>query len=199
MSLANVLTLSRIPLAAFVVRFWLVDHQHLLSVLFLMAILVTDLLDGPIARAGGRASERGALLDSGVDWFVIYGLFGAILIRARGLLELFQPLPVEALLWVVVLGGSIILVRNIRHWRTTRMVGRATSLWGKPLGAVQYAWLLLFFLFDPFSLKLAWTPGDPLPPGLFPYPILSWVAGLMGLFAVLHIGENLKALVTQEP
>jgi len=194
MSLANVLTLSRIPLAAAVVWAWLQDLPGI-TLACMAAILITDLLDGRVARATGRASDRGALLDSGVDWVVIYGLYASLLFVGSNALALLNPMLVIPALLVTLIGGVLILVRHVRLWRTTTSAARAKTRWGKPLGAVQYGWLFTFFVYtEMLRGGFGWPSQDATPLWYWTAHLLSWGVGLLAVLALLHGWENLKAL-----
>ena len=71
--LANSLSLSRIPLAALIlygeIRTW-----SLAVFLFFLAMDASDLLDGFVARRFGCPSPKGAALDSGVDFAVLFAI-----------------------------------------------------------------------------------------------------------------------------
>jgi CDP-diacylglycerol--glycerol-3-phosphate 3-phosphatidyltransferase len=85
--MANLLSVSRLVVA--LPFAWLVLGSHAFaSALFALAVL-SDLLDGPIARRRGSASPRGRLLDHGADFaFVCAGLTAAAL---RGAVPLLLP------------------------------------------------------------------------------------------------------------
>jgi CDP-diacylglycerol--glycerol-3-phosphate 3-phosphatidyltransferase len=62
----NVLTLSRLAAAPVLVLAAALDRDRLFLGL-LLAALATDVVDGPIARATGQATDRGAMFDSVAD------------------------------------------------------------------------------------------------------------------------------------
>ena len=61
-----------------------------------------DIMDGRLARALGIASERGAFLDSTLDWFAEFGSF-------VGLALLFRESELALTLVVTALGGSLLV------------------------------------------------------------------------------------------
>ena len=63
---------------------------------------MADVLDGRIARAQGKANQRGAFLDSTLDRFAEVGAF-------VGLAVLFRDSPFELALVVTALGGSLLV------------------------------------------------------------------------------------------
>ncbi len=63
-NLAGALTLVRLPLA---VLFPLIAHDTLTALLFYLAAVLSDALDGPIARYTGTTSQIGAFADGWLD------------------------------------------------------------------------------------------------------------------------------------
>ncbi len=64
LNVAGVLTLSRMSMAAAAPAF---THDRNALVVLLALAMITDVIDGPIARATGRVSRTGAMLDGWVD------------------------------------------------------------------------------------------------------------------------------------
>ena len=73
LNLPNLLSLSRVVLAPAIIA---ADHAGILwlACLLLAAAVVTDLIDGPIARRKGIATPRGTLIDHGCDAFFVSSL-----------------------------------------------------------------------------------------------------------------------------
>jgi CDP-diacylglycerol--glycerol-3-phosphate 3-phosphatidyltransferase len=88
-TLANGLTSLRFVLGPVCALALLNDRAELALPVFVVAIL-TDMLDGRIARRGGDASSEGALFDHATDaWFVCLGLLA---LAIRGLVPIALPL-----------------------------------------------------------------------------------------------------------
>jgi cardiolipin synthase len=88
-TLANVLTLSRIP---FGIAFWFVSDRPTWALAVMIVGGATDLVDGAVARRRGQARRNGvgAWLDPVCDKFFVLSMVAALLSRR-------QPAP-----WIVV-------------------------------------------------------------------------------------------------
>lgn len=78
-SLPNLLSFSRLPLAAVFV----LSDATPVRVALVGAASATDMLDGWLARRGGRATRTGALLDPVADKTFMLAAFGAFLARGE--------------------------------------------------------------------------------------------------------------------
>lgn len=88
--MANLLSAARLALA--LPFAWLVLHGHAAAAALFALGIFTDLLDGPIARRRGSASDLGRLLDHSADFgFVSAGLWAA---ACRGAVPLLLPLAI---------------------------------------------------------------------------------------------------------
>jgi CDP-diacylglycerol--glycerol-3-phosphate 3-phosphatidyltransferase len=113
--------------------------QGWLAVGAMGAVLLTDLLDGRLARRMGQASQFGKNLDSTVDFILLYSLF--ITFYAAGRLETYQFI-------ILYLAMLSILALQFLHLSTDGQI--ATTRLGKPLGALQYLYLMLLVTQEPF-------------------------------------------------
>jgi phosphatidylglycerophosphate synthase len=78
LTLANLVTGLRVVLAAVVAVLALVDSPPVALAVVLVAALLTDFVDGRVARATGTASELGARLDMEADAFLILVLSAVV-------------------------------------------------------------------------------------------------------------------------
>jgi CDP-diacylglycerol--glycerol-3-phosphate 3-phosphatidyltransferase len=76
--LADSVTVSRVPIA--VAMLLVRRHRNAVAGLFLLGV-ITDVLDGPLARGLGTSSARGARLDSGAD--AVFAAASAIIVAAE--------------------------------------------------------------------------------------------------------------------
>lgn len=138
LTVANALTFSRLLLLPVIVVAVTTRHGWL-AVGAMALVLLTDLLDGRLARRLGQASAFGKALDSTVDFVLIYSLF--IAFYAAGRIASYQFL----LLYLAML--SILLLQF-----TQPAAGGepASTRFGKPTGALQYLFLLLLVIREPF-------------------------------------------------
>ncbi|KAA0218298.1 hypothetical protein EDM80_00925 [bacterium] len=130
--LPDVLTLSRLPMAAAV---WLVAPWPWALVALMAAAALTDLLDGWAARSLGVMSGRGAWLDPLCDKAFVVSLLGALMLRSA------------APWWVFVLIGTreiiqlplILAYRLIRVLRPRLRFNFRAGLPGKFATVAQFA------------------------------------------------------------
>ena len=139
-NLANLLTGLRLLLVPFLVLSVLTAHSRLAGMIFGVAV-ITDLLDGPLARRFGTASNRGALFDHAVDaTFVTAGL------AALAVLDISTPvLPilVAAAFVQYTLDSQALAGRHLRASRLGRYNGIAYFvLLGIPVvrDAMSWTW-----------------------------------------------------------
>lgn len=139
-SLANTLSLSRLVAAP--ICGWLLLGERDVAALGLYGLaVVTDLVDGPLARRLGQESNFGALLDHGSDaLFVVLGLAA---LATRGLVP-FVLAPVVAIAFTqYMLDSRALAGRRLRASALGRWNGIAYFvLLGTPLirDALALAW-----------------------------------------------------------
>jgi phosphatidylglycerophosphate synthase len=127
--MANLISLARLALA---LPFgWLVAHGDARAApLFALAVL-SDLVDGPLARRAGAASALGRLLDHGADFaFVSAGLWAA---AWRGSVPLLLPAAIALAFAHYALDSGRPGARSLRTSRLGRWNG---VLYFVPLGGV---------------------------------------------------------------
>lgn len=164
LTVANALTFARLILLP-VIIFGIVTSHGWVTVVAMAAVLLTDLLDGRIARRLRQATQFGQALDSTVDFVLIYSLF--IAFYAAGRLATYQ----FAILYLAML--TILSLQLLTQGGGT-MASPAT---GKLVGALEYVFLLFL------------TVREVLPEA----PLLASLG--LGLFLVLAAAIALNTIV----
>ncbi|HET7585402.1 MAG TPA: CDP-alcohol phosphatidyltransferase family protein [Gemmatimonadaceae bacterium] len=138
LSTPNLLSLSRLPLAA---AFVLADSVHL-RIAFIGAASITDWLDGWIARRRGTVSRLGALLDPVADKTFVFA--AALVFLVAGVLSTGD--------WLVLLSRDIATaVGFVVAWRLPGLrPGDFRARWaGKVVTVLQLAALVILLLEPP--------------------------------------------------
>ncbi|MDA1186112.1 MAG: CDP-alcohol phosphatidyltransferase family protein [Acidobacteria bacterium] len=104
---ANAVTLSRVPLALISIAF-LVSGARVPALVFMVIALLTDTVDGAVARWSGIASDWGKVLD-----------------------------PLGDKLVVVVLGLTLVLIDQMPAWFWALLVGRDLIVGGGALAIIM--------------------------------------------------------------
>lgn len=128
----NLLTATRLVLLPVIVA-GITCRLGYLTVGAMAAALVTDLLDGRLARRLNQASMFGRTLDSTVDFVLIYSLF--IAFYAAGRLATYQ----FVVIYVAMLTNLLLQISNLGTGDAETIV-RTRLL--KLTGALQYLYLL---------------------------------------------------------
>lgn len=141
---ADALTASRLVMLPFLL-YAVVARLPALAAATLLAIIVTDLLDGPLARRLDQARPFGAALDSTIDFLIIYSLFTVLF--TIGVLPWWK--------WLVIMGPAGLMAwTQVAALRRAREVALAPALVGKLVGQIQFVYL-------PFLLARAfWLRGE---------------------------------------
>jgi CDP-diacylglycerol--glycerol-3-phosphate 3-phosphatidyltransferase len=164
-NLPNKLTLARIFLVPLLMVFLIAETRtpgYAAVVVFLAAVL-TDWLDGHIARATSQVTTLGKLLDPTADKLLI----------AAALITLVQVGRVPAWM-VVVLVGRDLAVTGLRGIAAAQgLIIPASDLGKYKMGAEVVAVTLLL------------SGWSPLPPGLLVPPVGLLALGVAGLLALL--------------
>lgn len=118
-----------------------------LAVTTFAAMAITDLIDGRIARKMGQSRDFGAVLDSTIDYVVIYSLF--TMLFAVGVLPWWK--------WVVIFFPGLFMgATQILFTLKAPDVAFAPAPFSKPVGQIQYVYLP-FLLARRFWLSAAWA------------------------------------------
>lgn len=148
MNLPNKITISRIILIPFIIFFYLSSSfifagKLIAGGLFAVGIL-TDYLDGHLARKNNQITLLGTFLDSIADkMFVIAGL---VLIVADGTIA--NPFGVIALIIVI---SRELIVSALRQLGAGKNVIISADMWGKVKASVQFVAIFLFMIFSFFQ------------------------------------------------
>lgn len=131
-TIGNLLTLARLVLLPIIIV-GITAKLGYLTVAAMAVALVTDLLDGRMARKFNQQSMFGRTLDSTVDFVLIYSLF--IAFYAAGRLETYQFIVI----YVAMLTNLMLQISNLGTGEAETVV-RTKFL--KLTGALQYLYLL---------------------------------------------------------
>ncbi|MGF1448265.1 MAG: CDP-diacylglycerol--glycerol-3-phosphate 3-phosphatidyltransferase [Opitutales bacterium] len=142
---ANILTLLRIPLLFLLAALLSTDAAWAgwLAVVVFAAAIVTDWLDGRLARAGGSVSDFGKVMDALVDKVLMTGLFAMLLIA--GVLA-----PWATFLFLIILTREF-LVTGLRILAANQGVMLAAEAGGKLKTAMQMAAAILLLIGNPLD------------------------------------------------
>ena len=165
-TLANVLTLSRVP---FGIAFWFVIHRPIWALAVMIVGGATDLVDGAVARRSGQAGRNGlgAWLDPVCDKFFVLSMVAA-------LLPVWRPEP-----WIVVaiVAREIVVVPLALAYRLLPGVRQRISYDfragrpGKLATLAQFAALTAI---------------------LFGSGVLPWLAALAGIVGLAAAGDYIR-------
>ena len=138
----NTLTFARLVLLPVVIAGIATYHGYL-AVVAMGLVVLTDLLDGRIARRLGQTSAFGKLLDSIIDFVLIYSLF--IALYAAGRMTTYQ----FAFIYLAMLTTLVLQLVSAGP----AVSSLATTTLQKTTGALQYGYLL-------FLVALEIVPGS---------------------------------------
>jgi phosphatidylglycerophosphate synthase len=182
-TVANALTYSRLVLLAIAV-IGLAHGQRWVAALAVLVTIVTDVLDGRIARRFGGTTEFGKTLDSTIDFVFIYGLF--IALYASGNMMWNQFL-------VVYLGMLTILTLQLAGAATGEGEGVVRTRLGKLTGALQFVFLVWLAMLAP--LLRNWDGAVPLETAIF---LLLAIAVGFNSIECVQIMQKMMRKPTQE-
>lgn len=157
---ANMVSVLRIPLtlaACFCIR----SGNTAGTIVFMVLAILSDTVDGKLARATGTVSDWGKILDPVADKIAF--LILAVTLLLEGLIPLWMLVVLAVRDLLIVVGGSI-------FYRTKRPP--SANIWGK----------LSTLLLSIFMLRQAVVPQ-------FQIPEFHWIAGtdVLGLFSILLV------------
>lgn len=143
--LPNALTLLRFPLTAL----FLYGSFHeelawrLAATIFFLLSMLTDLLDGHVARKMGTVSPLGSFLDPLADKVLVLSGFFVLWMRPGLDWGAWAPFVVGS---VVVIALREIAVTVLRSWRVKQDRPLVTSIWGKAKTTTQMVALVVALL-----------------------------------------------------
>ncbi|NIM07346.1 MAG: hypothetical protein GTO55_11735 [Armatimonadetes bacterium] len=129
LTIANGLTFARLILLP-VIIIGVVTSQGWVAVIAMAIVLLTDLLDGRIARRLRQATQFGQVLDSTVDFVLIYSLF--IAFYAAGRLPTYQ---------FVILYIAMLTILSVQLFAQSGITMSLPAT-GKLVGALEYVFIL---------------------------------------------------------
>ena len=131
LTVANAFTFTRLLLLPIIIA-GIATSNGWVAVIAMATVLLTDLLDGRIARRLGQSNAFGKTLDSTVDFVLIYSLFTAF--YAAGRLATYE---------FVILYAAMLTILSLQLLAQSSGLGEtAAPATGKLVGALQYAFLL---------------------------------------------------------
>jgi cardiolipin synthase len=143
---ADALTGARLVMLPYLI-YALVVRIPGLALTTLAVMILTDLLDGRVARRLGQSRAFGAAFDSGIDFVIIYSLFTTFL--AIGILPWWK--------WLVIFAPAVLMaVTQILYLIKAPEVSFAVAPVGKLVGAIQFGYLP-FLLARAFWLGAQWA------------------------------------------
>ena len=170
---ANGFTYARLVLLPFVIG-GVVTHHGWFTVICMILIWITDLVDGRLARAMGQQSAFGKTLDSTIDFTLIYSLFIAFYAAGR------LATPQFAFLYLAMLSILSLQMVGAARGGGSDVVG--TTL-GKLTGALQYAYLIFLVVLE------VWYPGWLWPVHAVYFLILAVTTVLFAVECGLKVAE----------
>lgn len=142
MNLPNKITLARIILIPFIIFFYLatfIPFAKLIAlVLFVIAVL-TDFLDGKLARKLGQVTTTGVFMDTIADKMLNLSVFALIMVSS----DMFQPVGVIS--FIIILCRELI-VSALRQLAATKNVVIKADMLGKIKATIQFVTIALFLL-----------------------------------------------------
>jgi cardiolipin synthase len=143
---ADALTGARLVMLPYLI-YALVVRIPGLALTTLAVMILTDLVDGRVARRLGQSRAFGAAFDSGIDFVIIYSLFTTFF--AIGILPWWK--------WLVIFAPAVLMaVTQILYLIRAPEVSFAVAPAGKLVGAIQFGYLP-FLLVRTYWLSAAWA------------------------------------------
>ena len=144
---ADLLTGARLIMLPYLI-YALVVRLPGLALITLAVMIVTDLVDGRIARRLGQSRTFGAAFDSGIDFVVIYALFTTFF--AIGILPWWK--------WLVIFAPAVLMtVTQVLYLIKAPEVSFAVAPAGKLVGQIQFAYLPFLLLRTFWLGHTAWA------------------------------------------
>ena len=143
----NRITLSRLLLA--IVFFVLLSHRYfnVALVIFLVAV-VTDWLDGYLARKWDLSTDLGRIVDPFVDKVIICGAFIIFIHIAKDVIAPWM---------VIVIVAREFFVSSIRGFSESKGVKFASNIWGKTKMFIQSWTICALILYYAYFENIGWA------------------------------------------
>lgn len=173
---ADALTGARLVMLPYLL-YGLVARLTGLVVVTLAVMIVTDLVDGRVARRLGQVRPFGSVLDSTIDFVIIYAAFTTLWLI--GVLPWWK--------WLVIFApGLFMAATQILHVLRASEVVAPQVRWGKLVGQIQFVYLP-YLIVRTFWLRAPWT-------GAADHALFGLLAVAIVLNTVDH-GQMLRTLV----
>ncbi len=145
-NLPNRITLSRLLLA--IVFFILLSHRHfnMALVIFFIAVL-TDWLDGYLARKWDLSTDLGRIVDPFVDKVIICGAFIIFIHIAKDVIAPWM---------VIIIVAREFFVSSIRGFSESKGVKFASNMWGKTKMVIQSVTICAMILYYAHFENIIW-------------------------------------------
>jgi len=130
MTISNSISLLRAPLALLFLQ-----DNIILRVIAIFLAMISDSIDGYLARRFNSASKFGAILDPAMDKFFVY--FVLFILLLEGHVELWQALTMLSRDFALCIYGIYLTISNrwsLLEWKAIR--------WGKVTTALQFLVLI---------------------------------------------------------
>jgi len=146
-NLPNRITLSRLLLA--IVFFVLLSHRYfnVALVIFFVAV-VTDWLDGYLARKWDLSTDLGRIVDPFVDKVIICGAFIIFIHIAKDVIAPWM---------VIVIVAREFFVSSIRGFSESKGVKFASNIWGKTKMFIQSWTICALILYYAYFENIGWA------------------------------------------
>ena len=146
-NLPNRITLSRLLLA--IVFFVLLSHRYfnVALAIFLVAV-VTDWLDGYLARKWDLSTDLGRIVDPFVDKVIICGAFIIFIHIAKDVITPWM---------VIVIVAREFFVSSIRGFSESKGVKFASNIWGKTKMFIQSWTICALILYYAYFENIGWA------------------------------------------
>ena len=157
--MANLITLSRLPLLGLVVALLYVPGAvgRLASLVLLVVLLVLDSLDGVVARRRGEVSLLGSVLDIAIDRIIEFALW--VVFAHLGLIPVWIPLLVITRGVLVDSLRGVLVAKGIEPFKvTTSRLAQLVISSRASRGAYGVTKLIAFLLLGLLHTLLSPTP-----------------------------------------
>jgi len=175
LSLSNALSLLRAPLALL----FLVEKPLLRLIAIILAML-TDSIDGYLARRSRSVTQLGAILDPTMDKFFVFFALGVLLLEGR--LETWQACSMISRDFFLCLFAIYLAIAGKWHAYEFRSIR-----WGKVTTALQ------FFILIGLSLEI------PFPWQVYTLFVISGCLAFIELFKLTKLSRTKSATVNENP
>ena len=146
-NLPNRITLSRLLLA--IVFFVLLSHRYFnLALIIFFVAVVTDWLDGYLARKWDLSTDLGRIVDPFVDKVIICGAFIIFIHIAKDVIAPWM---------VIVIVAREFFVSSIRGFSESKGVKFASNIWGKTKMFIQSWTICALILYYAYFENIGWA------------------------------------------